>query len=78
MLALDGQGGQLAISYNEEISLYDVSKFSAIWLTFVNGMLSEVWIDAEEMTHLHCLMYNKVEGVIPFISGIHYVDADML
>ena len=78
VLALDGQGRQLAVSYDEEISLYDVSKFGTIRPTSVHGQLSEVWTDAEEMTHLHRLMYVKVEGVIPFVSGIHYVDADML
>ena len=30
------------------------------------------------MTHLHRLMYDEVDGVIPFVSGIHYADADTL
>ena len=76
-LALNGQGGQLVVSYDEEISLYDVSKFGATRLSLF-GKLSEVRADAEEITHLHRLIYDKVEGVIPFISGIHYVDADIL
>jgi len=42
LLALDGQGEQLVVSYDEEISLYDVSKFGAMYLTFVHGKLSEV------------------------------------
>jgi len=70
----------LAISYDNEILLYDVSKFGVMYPTFVHGKLSEVQTDAEEIIHLHRLSYDKVEGITLtlFISGIHYIDADML
>ena len=67
----------MVVSYDEEISLYDISKFGATRLSLF-GKLSEVQTDAEEITHLHRLIYDKFEGVTPFISGIHYIDADIL
>jgi len=42
VLALDGHGEQLVVSYDEEISLYNVFKFGAMYPTFVHGKLSEV------------------------------------
>jgi hypothetical protein len=45
VLALDGHGKQLVVSYDEEISLYDVSQFGAMYPT----LSMESYLKCEQM-----------------------------